>query len=114
MERRNILTIATLGRVDLIAIDNLVRIEATSNYSRLFLSDGTSILVAKVLKQFEAQLNGHEFIRTHKTHLVNMQYIRSCTGLLHKTLQLNNGDEIAISRAKQPIVLKRLLSREAV
>jgi two-component system LytT family response regulator len=114
MEHRNSLTIATLGRIDVIALDKLVRIEATSNYSRLFMSDGSSLLVAKVLKQFEAQLDKYAFIRTHKTHLVNMQYIRSCTGLQHKMVQLENGEEIAVSRAKQPVVLKRLLAQQAV
>jgi len=108
------MTIATTGRVDVVNIDDLVRIEAQSNYSKLFFADGTSIVVAKVLRKFEEQLCQSPFIRAHKTHLVNMHFIRSYEGKVHKMLILENGDNIAVARSKQRCVLQQLMSLQAV
>lgn len=114
MEYKNNLIVATTGKLEVIALQTLVRIEATNNYSRLYLADGKTILVAKVLKRFEEQLDHGYFIRTHKTHLVNLQFIQSCSGAKQKSLMLTNGDCVAISRSKQSIVHKRLLTLQAV
>jgi len=78
--------VATAGRVDVVNVDHLVRIEAQSNYSKLYLADGTTLVVAKVLRKFEEQLSQNPFIRAHKTHLVNLHFIRSLEGLHHKHL----------------------------
>lgn len=108
------MTIATAGRVDVVNIDDLVRIEAQSNYSKLFFADGTSIVVAKVLRKFEEQLSQSPFIRTHKTHLVNMHFIRSYEGKVHKMLVLENGENITVARSKHRCVLQSLMNLQAV
>ena len=92
------LTVATVGRIDIIDWNNLVRIEASSNYSRLFLSNGKTLFVAKVLKKFEAELDKRLFIRPHKTHLVNISYIQSYVRGTHPTLLLSNGESIPVAR----------------
>jgi two-component system, LytTR family, response regulator len=101
--------VATAGRVDVVNIDDLVRIEAQSNYSRLFFTDGTTLLVAKVLRKFEEQLSQAVFVRSHKTHLVNMHFIRSYEGKEHKFLVLENGDTITVARSKQRWVMQQLM-----
>lgn len=92
------LTVATVGRVDIIDWNNLVRIEASSNYSRLFLSNGKTLFVAKVLKKFEAELDKRMFIRPHKTHLVNLSFISAYHPGTHPTLLLSNGESIPVAR----------------
>ena len=92
------LTVGMIGKVEHIACANLVRIEADSNYSRLFLSDGTTLFVAKVLKKFVAELAEHNFIRPHKTHLVNTAYIDSFIRSTNSSLVLSTGDRIPVAR----------------
>ncbi len=106
--------VATAGRIDVVNVDHLVRIEAQSNYSKLYFDDGTTLTVAKVLRKFEEQLSQDVFIRTHKTHLVNRHFIRSYEGKEHKMLILENGDNISVSRSKQRIVLQQLMNLQAV
>ena len=106
--------VATAGRVDVVNVDHLVRIEAQSNYSKLYFVDGTTLVVAKVLRKFEEQLSQNPFIRAHKTHLVNLHFIRSLEGLHHKHLVLDNGDNIAVSRSKQRYVFQQLMNLQAV
>lgn len=92
------LIVSTVRRTDLIAWHNLIRIEASSNYSKIFMADGKTLFTAKVLKKFEAELDSRFFIRTHKTHLVNKEYIRSFITGLHASIVLSNGEIVPVSR----------------
>jgi two-component system, LytTR family, response regulator len=85
--------------------DSIVRIEALSNYSTLFLADGRKITVSKVLKQFESLLNGYGFTRIHRSHLVNSSWIQ----LYHAgrgELRMKNNERIQVSRRKKREVSK--------
>ncbi len=81
---------------------NILRIQGLSNYSRIYFADNRwPITVAKGLKQLEAALPEAIFIRPHRTHLVNknfVSHIRTTGGQSYLLLQ--NGETIAISRRK--------------
>jgi two-component system LytT family response regulator len=91
---------------EFIVADKIIRIEAISNYSKLFFKDGTTLVVAKVLHWFENKLSPTDFIRVHRSHLINIiyieQYNRGCT------IMLNDNSFFTIARRKQTSV-KRIL-----
>ena len=101
----NSLAISSSGRIDIIDWNHLVRIEADSNYCRLFLENGKILFVAKVLKKFEAKLDRQLFIRPHKTHLVNKNFISSYIKGVHASLMLSNGEQIPVARSKKGLFL---------
>jgi two-component system, LytTR family, response regulator len=83
---------------------HIIRIEASSNYCRIYCTDEQyPITVAKVLQWFQNRLSEQDFIRTHRTHLVNKQFIekRTIRGLL-----LQNGETISISKRRRNEVKK--------
>lgn len=98
------LAVATVGKVDHIEWRLLVRVEAFSNYSKLFLADGKTLFVAKVLKKFEEQLSEDVFIRSHKTHLVNRMFVQSYVRGEQSFLLLANGDKIPVSRNRKKLI----------
>src|SRR5262245_51610987 len=55
--------------------DEIIRLEACSNYTNIFFTNKKKLLVAKVLKEFAEMLEPLGFVRTHRSHLVNRQYI---------------------------------------
>ncbi len=57
----------------------IVRLEASSNYTRIFFTNNTKLLCAKVLKEFVEMLEPFGFLRTHRTHLVNRIHILCVT-----------------------------------
>jgi two-component system, LytTR family, response regulator len=59
--------------------DEIVRLEASSNYTRIYFSNKTKLISAKVLKEFVQLLEPFGFVRTHRTHLVNRQHILCIT-----------------------------------
>jgi len=53
----------------------IVRMEAKSNYTNIYFTNKRKMLTSKVLKEFAAVLEPLGFLRTHRTHLVNKQHI---------------------------------------
>lgn len=79
--------------------NRIIRIEASSNYSRIYCTDERyPITVAKVLQWFQNKLPQQDFIRTHRTHLVNKSFIEKKT-VSHLLLQ--NGEIISISKRRR-------------
>jgi two-component system, LytTR family, response regulator len=54
---------------------NIVRLEGEGNYTRFFLQDGRKHVSSKTMKEYEEILLQHNFLRIHKSHLVNKQCI---------------------------------------
>ncbi len=60
---------------EVVNIADIIRAEANDNYTNFHLTNGKTFLVSKTLKHFDDLLCEFDFIRTHKSHLVNLQYI---------------------------------------
>ena len=89
---------------------SIVRIEGSGNYSKIFFADKLHpLLTTKILLWFEENLNSQSFIRVHKHHLVNRQYIQGLS-LNNNQVELNNGETVSISRRKYTAVKKILTS----
>jgi two-component system LytT family response regulator len=67
--------------------DQIIRLEAKSNYTRIFFTDHPPLLMAKVLGRYDALLSPFGFVRTHRSHLVNRQYVTKLDqhGIIHMT-----------------------------
>jgi two-component system LytT family response regulator len=79
-------------------VKHIIRVQASSNYSRIYCTDELyPITVAKVLAWFQNVLPQNGFIRTHRTHLVNKQFIERKIG---NQMLMRNGEIISISKRK--------------
>ncbi len=84
----------------------IIRLEARSNYTKIFFTNHLSMVTAKVLKDFEPLLIPSGFIRTHRSHLVNKQYIQQ---VCSNGIIIMNDQSIAdISKRRKATVLKDL------
>src|SRR5215204_6206921 len=84
----------------------IIRLEGESNYTRFYFANQKPVLVSKTMKEYEDILNEHDFIRVHKSHLVNKKFAKHLDreGLLW----LTDGSHIVVSRRKKEEVLKEL------
>ena len=69
------ISISTSDKIHLIEVDDIIRCESDNYYTIIYFKDGTSLLVSKTLKEMEQKLEEYDFVRTHKSHLVNMRCI---------------------------------------
>ena len=92
----------------LIDINTITRVEASSNYCRLFFRNGETLVTAKVLKWFEQKLPKHGFVRMNRSHLVNNQFLKP-NQVITTGLVLQNGEFIQLSRRRRKEILNQLL-----
>lgn len=75
----SVLSLATAQGYFFFNPEEIVRLEASSNYTRIYFTNNTKIISAKVLKEFVKMLEPFGFVRTHRTHLVNRHHILCVT-----------------------------------
>jgi two-component system, LytTR family, response regulator len=98
-ELTNIISIPVVNGLIIKQAGQIIRIQASSNYCRIYCTDEQyPITVAKVLQWFQNKLPQQDFIRTHRTHLVNKQYIEKKTV---SQVLLQNGEIISISKRRR-------------
>ncbi len=80
----------------------IIRIESSSNYSRVFFTNHPPLLVCKILQWFEDLLPSEGFVRVHRSHLVNRAFIAERPD--KKYLLLENGQVVPVSRRRRKAV----------
>jgi two-component system LytT family response regulator len=101
------LAVATLEGTFFYDPNEIIRCEAVGNYTRLYINGKKNIIASRTLKEYEDILSDQQFLRVHRTHLVNIKYIVSyATG--HE-LTMSDGADIPVSRRKSESIKQRLL-----
>lgn len=77
------------------SIYDIIKIQASTNYSLVYFSDGKILISAKTLKKYETLLTP-QFIRCNRNLLINKKYIK----ILGKEITLINGEKHFFSRRK--------------
>ncbi len=98
----------TNDRIEFIEVKSIIRCQGESNYTHLYFEDRKPLLVAKTLVDFEELLRDYQFIRVHKTHLVNLHHVTSYMKNDGGQLILSNGDSVQISRRRKEMVIQQL------
>jgi len=103
------LALSTTEGVFFFVPSEIIRLEGESNYTRFYFANQKPMLVSRTLKEYEDILSEHDFIRAHKSHLVNKKFVKHLDkeGLLW----LTDGSHIVVSRRKKEEVLKELSNK---
>lgn len=81
-------------------MDDILRLEADGCYTTITSIDGKNTIVSRTLKDFEDSLPKDKFFRTHKSHLINLKYIKDYSNLSGNVVTLTDGSKIGISRRR--------------
>ena len=98
----------TVERLQIVEINNIIRCESDSSYTIFYLTENRKITVSKPLKSFDEMLSKHGFIRTHKSHLVNINFIVSYEKLEGGCIIMKNKTSVPVSFRKKDFVLEQL------
>jgi two-component system, LytTR family, response regulator len=91
-------------------IDDLILLEADGSYTKAYLTGGRIIIICKGLKEFELILNDNEFLRVHKSYLINLQHIAELRREEGVHLIMTNGFNVPISLKNRDFILNTLKS----
>ena len=92
--------------LQVINVHSIIRVQSISNYSKLFFKNGKTLVVAKVLRWFEERLAAHQFVRIHRTHLVNRSCLRTYNNSNTVEIELTNGEKFTVARRKRNLFLQ--------
>lgn len=102
------IAIRQVDSLKLIYYTDLVYVEADSNYSRFHTATKDRITASMTLKEVEETLISDRFLRTHKSYLVNREYVDKVTGGDQAYLVLRSGEQIPIARRRVKEITERL------
>jgi two-component system LytT family response regulator len=93
----------------IVRVKDIIRCEGERNYSRIFFSNGTSVLVSRTLLDFDNLLVSHGFFRIHRSHLISLKnvnrYLKSDGGII----EMNDKTQLPVSPKFKDELLNRLL-----
>jgi two-component system, LytTR family, response regulator len=85
-----------------VKIDDIMYLEASSCYTFIVMNDKTKHLASKTMATFEEVLSDNPlFFRTHKSHIVNLKFIKQYLRGEGGELIMQDGNNIALSRNRK-------------
>lgn len=100
------IVLSTSEGLHIIDVNTIIRCESDDYYTRFFFTNSKSIMVSRTLKENEELLSESNFIRTHKSHLVNLDFIKTFVKTDGGYILLTNGDRVPVSRRKKEKILE--------
>jgi two-component system LytT family response regulator len=103
------LVVSTKNKTECVLLNDIMFLEGDGNYTNIQLSDN-KICVAKTLKDYEDLLCNSEssFMRIHKTHIVNTNFVLSINHGETNTIVLKNDFTLEVSRRKKQELIEKL------
>lgn len=95
------IAIPTMEGLSFFNISDIVHLESQSNYTMIYFQNHPKLLASRTLKEFEELLPHEMFFRTHRSHVINLQYIKKYIRGDGGQIQLINKDYVPLSRRKK-------------
>ena len=102
------IALPTFSGLTVFPVKEIIHCKAEVNYTNFFFTSGRKLLVIKTLKEYEELLNDCDFIRVHKSHLVNLHHVKNYTRGEGGTVTMSDGTVVDVSRRKKEEFLQRL------
>jgi two-component system LytT family response regulator len=100
------LALPTKEGVHFLQPHEILRCEAVGNYTKFYTLNGKTFLISKTLGEYDTLLTPQQFIRTHKSHLVNKKYI---SFIDHDGFAvLKDNTKVEVSRRRKEEVMESL------
>ncbi len=84
----------TLEGFEVAKIQDIIRLKGNGNFTDIYFTDGTKKMVCRFLKHFDELLE-KPFIRVHKSHIININFVKSYNKGGFATLSDNSDIEIS-------------------
>jgi two-component system LytT family response regulator len=100
------IAIPTMDGLLFFNIEDIVYLQAESNYSTVFFKDHPKLLTTRTLRDFEEILPSHVFFRPHHSYIINLNYIKRYIKGDGGQIELQNGHFVDVARSKKADFLR--------
>ncbi|MBL4648629.1 MAG: response regulator transcription factor [Aureispira sp.] len=105
------IAIPSVDEFHFVRISEIIRCEASSNYTIIYLGTGKRIIAPKTLKEFEELLAPEGFFRVHQSHLINLSHIQQFMKTKNR-IRMGDGSEVEVSRRKKTLFMELVNMRK--
>jgi len=102
------LILNTSDKIYIIYTKDIIRCQSDNNYTIFYLKNEDKIIMSKTLKEYESLLPENTFIRIHRSHLININFISHITKRDSGYIQMKDNTEIPISPKKKKVLFKMI------
>lgn len=89
-----------------VEVKDIIRCEASSNYTFVVVTGNKKIMVTKTLRQFEEILLPYGFIRVHRSHLVNPEHVIKLNKSEGLQIEMSDGVLVDVSSSQKNAFLE--------
>jgi DNA-binding LytR/AlgR family response regulator len=93
------------GNIELINTDKILYLLAEADYTKVFTDDGKKHMVSRLLKKWEEILPKENFLRIHRSAIVNLDYVKKIEKWFNSAYRIyiqNTGEPLTVSRRYVP------------
>ncbi len=101
------IVLPTMEGFDVIQLKDIIHCKANDNLTDFYLNNGRKKTVCKTLKFFEEALTDFDFLRVHKSHLININFVESYQKGKVGDIKLTNGSTVPLSAKKKELFIKK-------
>lgn len=94
----------------IIKVKDIIRCEGERNYSRIFFSDGKSVLISRTLLEFDNLLVPLGFFRIHRSHLISLRNVNRYLKIDGGVVEMVDKTLLPVSSKFKDELLNKLLS----
>lgn len=91
----------TMEGFEIVAISSILYCEAADNFTHFHFDDKRSLLICRTLKYFEEVLKCHNFLRIHRSYIINPQHVLRYSKGRGGFVTMKNSKELEISPNKK-------------
>jgi len=96
--------------VHLVNVNDILRCEADTSYTKFYLINGSVITNSTNLKEYEELLSDYNFFRVHHSHLVNINKVVKFRKGNASYLLMTDGSEVPVSNRKKERLIEKFNS----
>lgn len=98
-----------LDGFEVVTLKDIIWCAANDNLTDLHLTDGSKRTVCRTLKFYEGVLTDYDFIRIHKSHMINLNYVKLYRKGKGGEITLENGTTLKLSPTRKNEFLERFV-----
>lgn len=102
------IAIPSMEGLQFVETENIIYLEANSNYTCFFINNQSKITVAKTLKEFEDLLPASVFIRIHHSYIINKNMVTKYIKGEGGQVIMKNGKVLDVARRKKEFFIKAM------
>jgi two-component system LytT family response regulator len=104
----NKIALPVLNGLEFVGADEIIRIEGDNTYSVFYLMGGKKMVVSRTLKDVERMVSRWQFMRVHKSSIINLNFISQYIKGEGGRVILSDGSEVEVSRRSKAEFLARI------